>query len=560
MGGQNPSRKSHTKSRKGCKTCKRRHIRCDETFPQCRNCTKHNVRCDYMDAPPPTDENASMSTLTPISPEYLNQDLWRRSQVPMLRNTTQISPYDAQPVRSRSPQDMRLLHDISRIASHMQMADPSLYKVWGREIPLLKFLRLAVHHEFVMEAILSLSAAHLASVTGSADSRQVSFQHGGVAMKGLQDELNRFSRANADACLAASVLLSWQTSDWNSWKLLMEGTTIIIQSMQSWKHESEFSEFIASLEDANSGEALRTRPSLPEQRQIIAHARASLEYLEIEAVNKSAETQALNTLFSFLNNLETQLPLSNPDQEYQIIHPLASWLFFLPLSFLRRAKSDSMVMIFLANFYGLLLAIEPLFPAVDSAYFGALCLGPIEHIHRHVRYQQNHAALLHPSMLLAEYNVDYNRQLDFLQFPMDQVLRYRNRHGWITKQTEGYDPEASRLYNAQIDFEIVMNETAAQWSPYDESRNFDQFKQYSTYNTSPSPTHTPLQTPLHTPLQASYQPVQFQYPYTARQVIQPKSSGEMDPSFGEYDFYQHDVQPVILGSSSCASSPEYLWL
>ena len=25
---------SHTKSRKGCKTCKRRHIRCDETFPQ----------------------------------------------------------------------------------------------------------------------------------------------------------------------------------------------------------------------------------------------------------------------------------------------------------------------------------------------------------------------------------------------------------------------------------------------------------------------------------------------------------------------------------------------
>ena len=32
--GGGPPRKSHTKSRKGCKTCKRRHIRCDETFPQ----------------------------------------------------------------------------------------------------------------------------------------------------------------------------------------------------------------------------------------------------------------------------------------------------------------------------------------------------------------------------------------------------------------------------------------------------------------------------------------------------------------------------------------------
>jgi hypothetical protein len=32
--GGGPPRKSHTKSRKGCRICKRRHIRCDETFPQ----------------------------------------------------------------------------------------------------------------------------------------------------------------------------------------------------------------------------------------------------------------------------------------------------------------------------------------------------------------------------------------------------------------------------------------------------------------------------------------------------------------------------------------------
>ncbi|KAK6506154.1 hypothetical protein TWF506_011075 [Arthrobotrys conoides] len=557
MGGQNPSRKSHTKSRKGCKTCKRRHIRCDETFPQCRNCTKHNVRCDYMDAPPPSDDSNSLPPSTPVSPEYMAQDLWRRSQVPMLRSTTHLSPYDAPTMRPRSSQDMRLLHDISRIASHMQMADPVLYRVWAREIPLLKFLRLAVRHEFVMEAILSLSAAHLASVSSTTESRQISFQHGGVAMKGLQDELSRFSRSNADACLAASVLLSWQASDWNAWKTLMEGTTIIIQSMQSWKHESEFSEFIASLEDANSGETFSTRPSLTEQRQIVANARASLEFLEIEAVNKPVEQQALSTLFSFLNNLETQLPMSNHDHEYQMIHPLASWLFFLPLSFLRRAKSDPMVMVFLANFYGLLLAIEPLFPAVDSAYFGALCLGPIEQIHRHIRYQRHHAALLHPSMLLSDYNVDYSRQLNCLQFPMDQVLRYRNRHGWMPKHVDEFDPEASRLYDAQIDFEIVMNETAAQWSPYDESRTFDQFKQYPNYNTTPSPAHTPVQAP--------YQNMQYQYPFATRQGMQPKSHSEMDPSFGEYEFFcsnvqQQHQQPMILNSASSASSPEYMWL
>ncbi|KAF3928493.1 hypothetical protein ABW20_dc0108240 [Dactylellina cionopaga] len=139
-----------------------------------------------------------------------------------------------------------------------------------------------------------------------------------------------------------------------------------------------------------------------------------------------------------------------------------------------------------------------------------------------------------------------------MQFPMDQVMRYRSRHGWITRQIEDYDPEASRLYDAQIDFEIVMNETAAQWSPYDESRTFDQFKQYSNYNTTPSPVHTPVQTP--------YQNMQYQYPFAARQVMQPKSNNEMDPSFGEYEFFCNNVQPMILNSVSSASSPEYMWL
>lgn len=37
--GGGPPRKSHTKSRNGCRTCKRRHIRCDETFPQWYICS-----------------------------------------------------------------------------------------------------------------------------------------------------------------------------------------------------------------------------------------------------------------------------------------------------------------------------------------------------------------------------------------------------------------------------------------------------------------------------------------------------------------------------------------
>ena len=43
-------RKKHSKSRRGCTMCKKRHIRCDEETPTCRNCAKHQSVCEYPEA------------------------------------------------------------------------------------------------------------------------------------------------------------------------------------------------------------------------------------------------------------------------------------------------------------------------------------------------------------------------------------------------------------------------------------------------------------------------------------------------------------------------------
>ena len=43
------TRKKHQKSRRGCTTCKQRHIRCDEAFPRCLNCFKHRSACHYSE-------------------------------------------------------------------------------------------------------------------------------------------------------------------------------------------------------------------------------------------------------------------------------------------------------------------------------------------------------------------------------------------------------------------------------------------------------------------------------------------------------------------------------
>ncbi|RPA78591.1 hypothetical protein BJ508DRAFT_416466 [Ascobolus immersus RN42] len=42
------TRKSHTKSRKGCGNCKNRRIKCDETKPSCNKCMRQGIDCDYQ--------------------------------------------------------------------------------------------------------------------------------------------------------------------------------------------------------------------------------------------------------------------------------------------------------------------------------------------------------------------------------------------------------------------------------------------------------------------------------------------------------------------------------
>ena len=65
-----------------------------------------------------------------------------------------------------------------------------------------------------MHALQSFSANHLAWLHNSNETRNLHIQHGGVALRGLYEAISNFSHANADAVLAASLLMLWQATDW----------------------------------------------------------------------------------------------------------------------------------------------------------------------------------------------------------------------------------------------------------------------------------------------------------------------------------------------------------
>jgi hypothetical protein len=65
-----------------------------------------------------------------------------------------------------------------------------------------------------MHALLSFSANHLAWTQSSPETRNLQIHHGSIALRGLHEAIGSFSPANADAILAASLLMLWQATDW----------------------------------------------------------------------------------------------------------------------------------------------------------------------------------------------------------------------------------------------------------------------------------------------------------------------------------------------------------
>lgn len=152
--GAGPSRRSHTKSRyagsgqdyllfttsvpnasnrKGCKTCKRRHIRCDETFPQCRNCTKHQVRCDYMDNVQSDPECQNEQASLPMTPGTEHSiEVWQQTgnyPFPAL----QVFPSPS--TEGYSKTELHLIHHLSSLTNSLLVNGTADLTLWTWNIP-----------------------------------------------------------------------------------------------------------------------------------------------------------------------------------------------------------------------------------------------------------------------------------------------------------------------------------------------------------------------------------------------------------------------------------------
>ncbi|OCK87144.1 uncharacterized protein K441DRAFT_623504 [Cenococcum geophilum 1.58] len=173
-------RRRHAKSKRGCTGCKRRRIKCDESLPACRNCVKKGVQCSFLDNPASESRNSSRLELQrPLSQADFCDSL-----------SPDVNMFQ-----------MKLFHHFGTTTANTLVFGVSIWRD--------KIMALSFQHDFLMHAILLVSATHLSYLNPvNIINYRASVQHLSKTLHLFRHALSQpVTSHNADALMATAVLL-----------------------------------------------------------------------------------------------------------------------------------------------------------------------------------------------------------------------------------------------------------------------------------------------------------------------------------------------------------------
>jgi len=309
-----------------------------------------------------------------------------------------------------------------------------------------RYLSVATSYSYVMHAFLAFSASHLAWISPSPDTRKIQIQHGGIALRGLHDAISSFSKSNADAILATSILLMTQANDWRTWSSLETGIRTVASAMAGWKHESVFADLI-NLSPYKPSEDPRPLPSPQERHSILTSVLAALQRLQPVLVVNSPEAYWIEQLLGYISYLLNTQPAQTAAEQFDQLYSLRKWVLFVPCLLLEKPMVDGPSTLVVAHLYATALALEPLFPSLGASFCAAISLPPLERIIRMTAPMQTDDQFGHHALEISS----------LMHFPQQAVSTYRARLSWTQQQLE----------------QMRLQHTPQQQSPYTPVFNLD---------------------------------------------------------------------------------------
>ncbi|KAK0491400.1 hypothetical protein IW261DRAFT_86702 [Armillaria novae-zelandiae] len=153
----------HSKTRTGCKTCRRRKIKCDEETPICNNCTRRKIEC-----------------------------IWEQSDdkrpVSLAVGSHRMPPTPGQPPSEGGDMldilGLELIHHYTSRTSFTFCRDQLRTEIYRSKLPMLAFLD---GNSFLLHALLAVSALHLHSLHPTSDKYSLSAKtHYAKALTGVK--------------------------------------------------------------------------------------------------------------------------------------------------------------------------------------------------------------------------------------------------------------------------------------------------------------------------------------------------------------------------------------
>lgn len=187
-------RRSHTKSRSGCRECRRRHVKCDEKQPSCSRCMQRDVTCHYalrIEVYP----SARRSQLRAVEADELN-----------IKTVQDAGPstIDKSICLSTRPGELKLMHHWCTRTCYS--FSPQLAELFRDHIG-----EVALRNEFLMKALLAVTSLHIASetrdvITSRAITR-AALQYHSEAISGLRQRLHDITPSSCVALFACSAMI-----------------------------------------------------------------------------------------------------------------------------------------------------------------------------------------------------------------------------------------------------------------------------------------------------------------------------------------------------------------
>ncbi|KAK7040381.1 hypothetical protein VNI00_009858 [Paramarasmius palmivorus] len=174
----------HAKVRSGCRTCKQRRIKCDETEPTCNNCTRRNVPCVWKEKTKKKEDKGKGEEQT--NDDKGVEEVQEKALIPssassqLLKQPTTLAPLE-------DTAALQLVHHYTVYSSSSFCSNADFTATCTIAIPRLSFT-----NPFLLHAMLSSTALHLGRLHPSDDTGtkwlEYASRHRKIAMLHLTNE------------------------------------------------------------------------------------------------------------------------------------------------------------------------------------------------------------------------------------------------------------------------------------------------------------------------------------------------------------------------------------